>query len=97
MDVSKNGGYVRKIRYGQGNLLVGVLPSLRQKSSVYMYAFEFSPSTSLYPLIAPLFASRIMQFFYYAIYYSSFAVDHTVVQNDTVFYFCVSYFAVAFD
>ena len=51
---------MRKIRYGWGNLLVGVLPSLRQKSGVYMYAFEFSPSTSLYPLIAPLFASWIM-------------------------------------
>ena len=28
-----------------------------------MYAFEFSPSTSLYPLIVPLFASWIMLFF----------------------------------
>ena len=35
-------------------------PPYVEKSSVYMYAFEFSPSTSLYPLIAPLFASWIM-------------------------------------
>ena len=30
MDASKTGGYVRKVRYGWGNLLVGVLPSLCQ-------------------------------------------------------------------
>ena len=35
-------------------------PPYVKKSSVYMYAFEFSPNTSLYPLIAPLFASWIM-------------------------------------